>query len=434
MNYRNLRVPLAPLSMLAASILLLGLAQVASAAQSQDEQYEFFLAGACTNMNFQRDGFFDLLPGQAGPQLTAFCNGPPPVGGGTISNGATGGGASTASGRSLDDVAQRRRRAAKHSDGDASKDADAVRNKVDNDDFSMSGDKASAFLSMRYQREKQKTTRLEGGRRSDLFGISIGSDYRFTDKAVAGIALKAERLSGDFDSGGDFQTNTTGVLLFGSWYPATNLFVDVTVGMDWMSLDTKRKVSFSRTVVSGGFSNTALVLQPTVVASKPDSRANEAELRGGYDFVFDSVTIGPRLGIKNRHTTLDAYSETGATPMTLSIDEQRMTSLQSTAGVQMSKAFTSASGVFVTQLNLDWLHEFKNDQRTITARFAEDFRADASQLKYQTEAPDRDIMVARVSVAAVFPHGFSSFVALDSLFGHAYLDRYGANVGVRKEF
>jgi uncharacterized protein YhjY with autotransporter beta-barrel domain len=435
MNHRHHPVHAASLKPFACIALALSAWHTPAQAQTQDEQYTFYLSASCSQMHFQRDGSGDILPGQASPRLKAFCDGPPPVGG-VITNGASGGGASTATGRSVaDDVASRRRRAIKRPDNhQATTSTDDVRSKVNADDFSVSSDNASAYVSLRYQHEEQKVTHFEGGRSSNLFGAAIGTDYRFTNSAVAGIALKVESLSGDFDSGGDYDTHTTGALLYGSWYPLANLFVDVNAGIDLVSTDTTRFVSFSRTVISAGVPNTIVLLRPTAASSDPDSRATEAELRSGYDVVLNTFTIGPRVGMKHRRTTLDAYIENGATPMTLAVDKQTTTSLISTVGAQASKVFTPASAVVVTQLNLDWLHEFKNDQRTITARLAGDLRASPTQLRFQNEAPDRDVAVARISVAAIFPHGFSSFVAVDSLFGHSYLNRYGANVGVRKEF
>jgi hypothetical protein len=86
------------------------------------------------------------------------------------------------------------------------------------------------------------------------------------------------------------------------------------------------------------------------------------------------------------------------------------------------------------QLNADWVHEFEDDQRELTARFAEDYRANPTRLRFLDEAPDRDAYVARISAVATLPHGIGAFITANKLFGHDYLSRYGGSIGVRKAF
>jgi len=397
-----------------------------ASAQTLDQQYEHYLAAACTNLNFARDQAFNLLPGQAGPQLTSFCNGPPPVAGG-ITNGASGGGAGASASRGTmeDSSVRRRRQKLRGQPSDAS----------DEDQFDLTtGTSFDLFTSLRYQHEKQSPTEFEDGHRSDLFGITLGGDHRFGSSGLAGLAVKFDHLYGDFNTGGAFKSNTQGAIAYGSWYPSAQSFVDISIGADHLSQDIRRIVLFTRTIVFFNSSSTAVILPPTPVVGSRSGRAYEAMLNGGYDFHFGGTNIGPRLGVKQRRTIVDAYSETGATPMTLSFDEQTQTSLLSSVGIQASHALTANSGVYVAQFNADWLHEFKNDQQTFTAHFAEDLRANPTVLRFENDAPDRNMLTARVSLVAVFKQGFNAFVTAERLFGHSYLDRFGATLGVRKEF
>ena len=52
---------------------------------------------------------------------------------------------------------------------------------------------------------------------------------------------------------------------------------------------------------------------------------------------------------------------------------------------------------------------------------------------YDVGVPDRDVFTSRLSLAVTMPRGFSAFVSVDALFGHSYLDHYGAALGLRKE-
>lgn len=408
-----------------------------------DGQYEFHLAHSterCQNLGFERDDFGELVPGQAGPQLSGYCSGPPPVGGGSAPPNASGGGTGAALGRgngATEDAALRRRRDGIRDDGKDAASVSATADATGGDmDLGHSGN-ASAFLSFDYERARQQRTHFEAGQRSDLFGATLGADYRFGTTGVAGAAIRYGELSGDFaGEGGDFRSRNRGVSLYGSWFPGRGLFVDATAGVDRKRMDTTRIVSLRKTVLGapGGPPNVFFDPPPAPVASDTDARESSAEIRAGYDFFAGVVTVGPRASLAMRRTEVDAFVERGNTPMALAFDSQTQDSLRTALGVQGSRAFNVAGGVIVSQLNLDWVHEFEDDQRVVTAYFAEDLRPNRSQLRFLNEAPDRDAFITRLSAVAVFPHGVSAFGSVQGLFGHEYLDRYGASVGLRVEF
>lgn len=411
-----------------------------AAAQTLDQQYDFFLSGItrrCQNMNFAVDDELVLLPGQAGPRLQAFCSGPLPVSGGGSAN-SQGGGAGAAGGArgAFDDAALRRRRDHLRAEDKDAPNASA-RADAQGEEFGIfdSGN-ASAFLSLDYQHERQKVTRYEAGHTSDLINATLGVDYRFGTRAVLGLALKYDDLSGDFvGASGDFASRGRGGVLYGSWLPLPNLFIDMNAGVARRNVETRRIVGIRRVVIASPSSPPLISFSPPLqqVASDADSHERTVELRSGYDFSSGRLTFGPRVGAMFKRTGLDGFIEAGDTPMTLVFREQTDKSLTSALGLQASAAINTASGVLLPQLNLDWLHEFQDDQRLITARFAEDLRPVPSQLRFLNAAPDRDTFRARLSAVAVFAHGFSAFVAIEGLAGHEYLDRYGASIGVRIE-
>jgi uncharacterized protein with beta-barrel porin domain len=119
--------------------------------------------------------------------------------------------------------------------------------------------------------------------------------------------------------------------------------------------------------------------------------------------------------------------------MTLAIDKQVEKSLRAGAGLQASSVFNTGLGVWVLQLNGDWWHEFKADQRLIAAHLVEDLRPEPTAFDYQNQPPDRDAFTARASLSLTMPHGWSAFTSVDVLLGHRYLSRYGAAIGLRKE-
>ena len=396
-------------------------------AQTLDDQYSNDLEGKCFNMHFARDENFNLLPGQAGPHLTAYCSGLPIVGG-AIETSSTGGAAGAEElsnqGGEEDRALQRRRKRLENDTGPA--------DPADTELASFGA--TSIFSSLDYQHEHQTGTQYEAGRTSSGFGGLLGADYRFGTRAVAGLALRYQALSGTIESGGNFSTHAPGVRVYASWLPVDGLFIDAAAGLDRRSLDTTRIVGLKVTVFGhGGPGSTSYNPALAPATSNTHERIANAALQTGYDFRFGGTAVGPRFGLAYSHSVLDPYIESGDTPMTLAFDQQARSSLRSLTGFQASHAFNGRAGVLVPQLNADWVHEYRDDQQLLTAHFAEDLRQDPTQVQFLNNPPDRDWFVFRLSTVAVLPHGVSLFVAAEASAGNTLVERYIGSLGVRWE-
>jgi uncharacterized protein YhjY with autotransporter beta-barrel domain len=404
-----------------------------SHAQSLDEQYTYYLTGKCQNLGFQRDANNVVLPGQAGPHLEAYCSGPIPVAGGNETTSLGGGAAAeqiSGTGGEEEQALKRRRRRLSDSDSEPAAPADAV------PDMELASFGAtSVFASFDYLNERQSTTIYEAGRHSSGYGGLLGIDRRFGAKALAGIAIRYEEQSGTLDSGGDFSVHTPGVRVYGSWLPAAGLFIDAAAGFDRRSLDTRRIVEL-KVVTFGSPGSPGIVSYnppPLPASSTTRERDFTGELHAGYDLSLAALTIGPRVAVAAAHSALDPYVESGDTPMTLAINAQTRTSLRTLVGFQASDALKLGSGVLVPQLEAEWVHEYRDEQRMLSAHFAEDLRPQPVELHFLNNPPDRDWFVARVATVAVLPHGFSAFAAVERIAGNLYVERYLASLGMRCE-
>jgi uncharacterized protein YhjY with autotransporter beta-barrel domain len=403
-------------------------------AQSLDEQYAYYLTVKCQNLGFARGDNNVVLPGQAGPHLAAYCSGPVPVAGGTEASGLGGGATEeiSSSGGEEEQALKRRRNRLDKSNADH---AEAATPDAAADSELASFGATSVFVSFDYLHERQTATAYEAGRSSSGFGGLLGVDHRFADKALAGIAIRYAEQSGLLDSGGDFSVHTPGIRVYGTWLPVDGLFIDGAVGFDRRGLDTRREVAL-KVVTFGNPLYPGIVSYdppPSLVSSTTHERDLSGELHVGYDFRISSLTIGPRASVTTAHSTLDPYVESGNTPMTLAVNEQTRTSLRSLAGLQATDALKLPAGVLVPQLEVEWLHEYRDDQRMLSAHFAEDLRPDPVQLHYLNNRPDRDWFVIRFATVAVLPHGLSAFAAFERTAGNLYIDRYQGSLGVRWE-
>jgi len=143
---------------------------------------------------------------------------------------------------------------------------------------------ASAFLSLDYLHERQKTTQYEAGRRSNGADATVGADYRFGSHGLAGLALKYGNQWGDIDGGGYFDVKTDGIWAYGSWWPHERLFVDFASGFDLRQVHTERIVLRETTITFPRGSSTFFNPPPALAISDTNSREASAELRAGYDF------------------------------------------------------------------------------------------------------------------------------------------------------
>jgi outer membrane autotransporter protein len=283
----------------------------------------------------------------------------------------------------------------------------------------------SAFISGEYEALDRDVTNLEDGYDSDIWRLTVGADVQPTDRTVVGAAFVGYRQDGDFKSGGDFDVDSLGALVYGSYLPTGATFVQVSAGYFGKSNERQRVATFT--------SDDAPVFTRT---GRPDADYDTDEwgagLLAGYDHAIGSLTVGPRLGLDWIYANHDSYREKGGSGLELAFDEDDVKSLQSTLGVQGTAAISTGGGVLSPQVTLAWKHEFENDQRDIDVSFVGDTRS--KQFSYETDKPDRDYFEANAGVVFVLPNGVQAFANYGMIFGHRFLDSAVGSIGARMEF
>jgi outer membrane autotransporter protein len=419
---------------LLSAIFFMGL----SKADTFNEVVSAHLAGNCALL-IQPDisnGDPEIL--KIGPNLAGVCgfscvsNG---VGGiscvlGAGTDGSTGGSASQ---YSVDTSAIRRLQALRENDEDSNGQSGDIRSGEGdaNNVISITPD-FNIFASIGYESREKELTAFEDGYDSDISRIMLGGDYRLDDKTVIGLAFNYSTVSGTFQDGGDFNTDTYEGILFGSLAPLENMYIEVALSYSDLKFDKTRQTSFSRTV-GVGEGVPVLTFGGPVSADFSGSKTS-LYAAFGYDYVIGKINIGPRAGINWVTVETNSYQETGGTGLELSVMEDTKESLQGTLGVQASQTVNTNFGVLVPQINLSWIHEFKDDQRDINARFAEDGRISPVVFSYATEDSDKDYGEASVSLSAMLPNNVAAFTNIWTYFGHDQFDAYGVSTGFRVEF
>jgi uncharacterized protein YhjY with autotransporter beta-barrel domain len=285
------------------------------------------------------------------------------------------------------------------------------------------------FASGLVEALNRDVTTFQDGYKSTILGITAGVDYRFTRQLVAGTAISYSNTHGDFTNGGDFNTNTLGLTLFGTYLPTDRTFVQVTGGYNRNNYLVSRAAQAFIPGIAGGPDRN--------LSGLPSSNSNgdvfSVHALAGYDHPVGMFTVGPRLGINYTNTHITDFSETSGGGLGLRYDDQWVNSLQSVVGVLAQAAFSTGIGVLVPQVNADYIHEFANSQRFITASFVEDLRANPTRFTFQNDIPVRNFFNVGTGLIMVLPNGWQPFVNFRAMVGNEQFNNYAGTFGLRIE-
>jgi outer membrane autotransporter protein len=274
-------------------------------------------------------------------------------------------------------------------------------------------DGLNLFVSTDYQ-YKRKDEAAEAGFRSDRAGFTVGLDAPM-DWGVIGGALSYSHTFGDFDDGGgDFDVDSFGGLFYGSYYPSDASYIDAVIGLAAKDQKLDRRVVANNLILGNAEGDTI-------------GFEFQGSLSGGYDFTFDNITVGPRVGVNYLRTEIDGFTETG-NPLALSYEDQVEDSLTTTVGVQGSVAISTGFGVVVPQVSAEYVHEFLNDRRTIDA-----FALDGTPVSFVTDPPDRDYFNIGGGVVFVLPDGIAPFLNYSAQVANRFEELHTVTAGVRLE-
>jgi outer membrane autotransporter protein len=259
---------------------------------------------------------------------------------------------------------------------------------------------------------------------------------------VAGLAVSYSHADGDFRrSSGGFDTDSYGPLVYAGFVPARHAFVDVFAGYSRKDYVVEREIS------AGGQTGNGFVERKGFADGETSGDQYTVGLNAGYDFILRNLTVGPRVGMNYRWTTIDGFAERGrraracldgiclgrqTTGLELAYDRQEETSLTSTVGMFASLAISTGFGVLIPQGTFEYVHEFEDNQRTIRFRVVDDLQR--HKFSFNNDPPDRDHFYTSVGLALVLPGGFSPFINYRTLLGYSDYSKHTVTAGLRYSF
>jgi len=286
------------------------------------------------------------------------------------------------------------------------------------------------FVNGSLGRIDKDRTQNEEGFESDSGGLTAGADYRLSESIILGGAFGWGQTNTDIDaSGGSLDTDSYSLSLYGTWYQGESLFIDGIISYGWSDYDQKRNIRYS-------VPDTPDVNQ--TASAKFDGNHWNLALNAGYDFSRGALTLGPRIGLEYINADVDGYSERMSRPADFGsgwasrISSQNYESFTSSLGGQFSYALSQDWGVLVPQMQLDWVHEYKDDIQVVNGSYIQD--PTNTLYSIRGDAPDSDYFNLQLGLSAQFARGQSAFVYFQKVLDYQDIDGYSVGAGIRLAF
>lgn len=275
---------------------------------------------------------------------------------------------------------------------------------------------------------EKDVTDFESAYDFDLLGVTTGLDYRFTDSLIGGIALGYAESETDFDEGGSLDTDGIMGSLFGAWY-GEHAYVDLIASYGALSLDSKRQVTYTVSVVPDNIDHTAI--------GDTDSDVAAAGLSAGYSFGRGGWRIGPTAAVSYLEVSIDGFAERGGSnpELNLVFDDQDAESLQLQLGFDLGYTASTSWAVITPYARFSQVWEQENDQQSFLIRYVADpFKTPQTTAAVTSDDPDDSFLLWAAGVSATFARGFSGFLDYESVSSLDTISYGEFTLGVRYEF
>ncbi|WP_158665071.1 autotransporter outer membrane beta-barrel domain-containing protein [Ensifer adhaerens] len=336
-------------------------------------------------------------------------------------------------------------------------------------------DSFSIFGQLEYQSYRQSASKFEPQKKVDIFTAEAGAIWDVSVDSVVGI-------KGLYSNGNGTSPRPETVTILGEGLLAGQVFTGNFENLCGVpsegSIDTNEfegSIFYQTTLMQDGFINAELGLSKTrlkyrnsfctinltdkeiapdvkipvpieeragIISGNPNIIGLSTEINAGYDWRYNGVVVGPRLSFSANWRKVESYSESEEpgsldhpiTGASLHYGDQDISSIQTRVGFAISKPLAYDTMIVVPFLQLDYIHEFANDQRTVWATFVEDGRPDPFEFTFKTNPPDRDFFEIRTGIVAEIFSGGLAYFDGRAILANELVDNYGVTGGLRISF
>jgi outer membrane autotransporter protein len=244
-------------------------------------------------------------------------------------------------------------------------------------------------------------------------GLSIGTDYRLSRRAVLGASFGHARSSSDLSGLSDAQTSSGNSLtLYGSFEPAAAWYIDAALSLARNDFSLKRNTS------TGG-------------QAHADTRGSGTgmSLTTGYQLLGRATVVSPYARIETLRVKVDGYTETGDTPF--SVNEQRVRSNAIALGTEAQFIFATRYAIVVPHGRVELQRQSERNDSNLNATLV---GSDLELVAEPSAAPDKNFGLWSLGLSAQFKRGVAAFIDYEQLFGKSDLSDRRVNLGMKVEF
>jgi outer membrane lipase/esterase len=288
-------------------------------------------------------------------------------------------------------------------------------------------------------------TTAEDGFDFDSVSVTTGTDYNF-GSSVLGFSVGFDRYNADFDkrtlvTGGDVKVEGISGSVFGA-YNGDGLSMSGIATYGSLSSDVTRRAVYT------SFNNACNPACPSVSRSftgSPDGSYVALGLTLSKDFTVGGWDLTPSLSGSYRNVDVDGYSEKESVAnggLAIAYNDQTIKSTKSILGIAVSKPFSKSFGVLTPNFRAEWHHEFEDDARTLSAKYAVENTTDlntatsdcVSCFAFSTDQPESDFGVVGLGLSATFAQRMQGYVYYETLLGAQDLTSNSIAIGIRGSF
>jgi outer membrane autotransporter protein len=262
----------------------------------------------------------------------------------------------------------------------------------------------------------QSTTSREPGFDFHTAGVTVGADYRFTERLVLGTAVGYLATDSELNgNAGESDARGVSVSAFGTYYVRNQFYLEGIATYGWNDYDTERTIDVNS-------------------SAKGETHGNQLALSagGGYDFNFGRLTLGAQARATYIKVEVSGYTEQGPSMFNLNVGSQTVESVTTALGGQATYAIGTAWGVLSPTVRAEWEHEYKDDSPTVRGTLVVDPAGTGFLVRGNT--PDRDYFNLGAGLSMTFRRGTSGFVFYETVVGRSDIANHLFIGGIRLEF
>lgn len=267
----------------------------------------------------------------------------------------------------------------------------------------------------------------------DIHGLTVGVDYRYSDKFIFGAALGYNNQDTDLAPGqGGVDASGYTLSAYGTYFKDNSWYTDAVLTLGKNNYDMVRQIAYTIPDGLGGFTTVNQT-------ARSDSGGDLLSLGAtfGRDFQKGGWSIGPYGRLLYTRLNFDRIQETLVSSgpgagLALIVEERSLDSLASILGGKFTRAISTNWGVLTPHFQFEWEHEFNSDPGAATARFVND--PTGTEIELSDEPYDADFYRIGLGLSAIMSKGRSGFMYYEKTIGRDGISQDNLALGFRLEF